>query len=90
MSRNYSSGTGPFHVGITAPVQGHFILDKTPRVQPYGLMSTIVYDSIFWRYALFYLENYVLNLNGLSYFYYPNFSPEKKACPRGLGTCSGS
>ncbi len=29
MSRNYSSGTGLFHVGITAPVQGHFILDKT-------------------------------------------------------------
>ncbi len=33
MSRNYSSGTGPFHVGITAPVQGHFILDKTLQYQ---------------------------------------------------------
>ncbi len=37
MSRNYSSGTGPFHVVITAPVQGHFILDKTEGYRATGI-----------------------------------------------------
>ena len=32
-NRKYSSGTELFPVGITAPIQGHFILDKTLAIR---------------------------------------------------------